>query len=144
MDTKTDDFDEQLKEIFRDELTKSIVSNAGERVGVKPPDVNISSTYVDLLDQRRKQKEELLKFVIRLTWVIVVSFMSLAIAKITLKAIFGQDFISDELLGTIAVSMFVETIAVVRGITKALWNERDVFSSSVMNNIIKNDRKKEL
>ena len=58
--------------------------------------------------------------------------------------IFGQDFISDELLGTIAVSMFVETIAVVRGITKALWNERDVFSSSVMNNIIKNDRKKEL
>lgn len=45
------------------------------------------------------------------------------------------DVIPEIALNVIAVSMFVEVIATVKGITKALWNEKDILSSPLIEKI---------
>lgn len=102
--------------------------------------MSVGEELIDILEQRKKHKDKLLKYLMCLTASIFVVFVIFLLLKALLKFFFDVDVISDRLLEIFAVSMFVETIAVIRGITKALWDERGVLSSPIIDKMLNKGR----
>jgi len=124
---------ERLKNILEDKLSDDdLPDGTGEIVQLQKPDLSLDTEIIEIFRQRRKQREDLLKFLKELTWTIVTFFIILTVVKIVLKALIGVDVVSDALLGTIAVSLFTEVIVVVRGITEALWDDKNILYSPVV------------
>ncbi len=104
-------------------------------VGALDPATSIDNEVVDILKQRKDHRDKILEFLIHLTKDIVAIFVFILMAQIGFKVTMDIDVIPEIALNVIAVSMFVEVIATVKGITKALWNEKDIFSSPLIEKI---------
>ena len=92
----------------------------------------IDDEIVDILKQRKRHRDMLLHFLIHLTKDIVALFIVLVSAQVGFKVVLNVDVIPESTMSIIAVSMFAEVILTVRGITKALWDEKDVLSSTLI------------
>lgn len=124
-----DDLTSQYEATF---ISDDIPQEASDKIRKNKPDSSIDNRILLILDQRYQHRETLLQFLIRVTKITVYFFIALVAVKIYGALILDMDLISDGLLGTIAVSIFAEIIAVIRGITKALWSEKDIMGSPII------------
>lgn len=125
--------EEELANLYNATFSSNeLPQNADEKITNNKPDGSIDPHIIAILKQRHKQRDRLLEFLIALTAITVGFFALLVLIRILTKIFWDIDLVSDGLLGTIAVSMFAEIIAVIRGITKALWSEKDIMESSII------------
>lgn len=106
--------------------------DANDKIVRDEPDPSVDNHILLILSQRYQQRDKLLTFLISITKTTIWFFILLVIVKTVAKLVLDIDLISDGLLGTIAVSIFAEIIAVIRGITKALWSEKDIMESPII------------
>lgn len=104
-------------------------------IGALNPATSIDIEVVDILKQRKNHRDKLLDFLITLTKDIIAVFITILMTQISFKVTMNIDVIPETALNVIAVSMFVEVITTVKGITKALWNEKDILSSPLIEKI---------
>ena len=129
---------EEFLGILKDKLSDDdLPDGTVERVQLKEPDLSIDDEIIKIFEQRREQRADLLKFLKKLTWAIIGFFVVLTTVKVFFKMNTGTEVVSDALLGTIAVSLFTEVIVVVRGITKALWDDKNILWSPVVSKMKK-------
>lgn len=140
--TKLRDFDD-LFSLYEQVLSIDDLEDATAGIKTSQPGLDLDTRHelIDILKQRNSQRDRLLEFLIHLTIDIVAFFIILVFSKAYCKLAFDVDIVSDELLATVAVSLFVEVIAVIRGITKALWNEKDVLNSPLIEKLLNRHKK---
>ncbi len=124
-----DDLASQYEATF---ISDELPQEASDKIRNNEPDSTIDDHILLILDQRYNHREMLLQFLIKITKITIYFFIALVTIKVLGSLVFNKDLISDGLAGTIAVSIFAEIIAVIRGITKALWSEKDVLRSPLI------------
>jgi hypothetical protein len=127
---------EDLQSLYESIFSAGDLADANEKVQIKEPDLSIDDELIDILEQRKTHKDKLLKYLMWLTTSIFITFIIFLLVKIIFKIILSIDVVSDRLLEIFAISMFVEVIAVIRGITKALWDERGILSSPLISKML--------
>lgn len=84
-------------------------------------------------EQRIKQREQLLDFIIGLTEVITGVFICMLVLNFLASLFLNKQIFSDAVINTIGVAFFVELIATIKVVTSNLWDETQILNSSALN-----------
>ncbi len=130
------ELEEDLSAFYRTLFTESEYNTEeSPQAEIQAPDPSVSDEVMKILKQRSSQRDKVLKFVLRLTEDVVVLFIVLVFFKIAFKVTMNIDVLSDGTLDIIGTAMFVEIIAVVHSISKALWSEKDILNAPIIEKI---------
>lgn len=130
-DEREKTFQRFYRALYNEETLKNITSN---KVRVKKPNLKLEDELLEILRQRKTQRDIVLYFIIILVSLVALAFFGLifwnaSVSKDTKGLV---SIIDAQTLQVIAVSFFVQLIMVVRSITRSLWDDKNYLTSPLI------------